>query len=321
MIVVITGGTGGAKFVQGLQSCVPAEELTCIVNTGDDLTWWGLHVSPDLDSITYALAGRLSRQRGWGVEGETFECLETMKQLGAPGWFQIGDRDLALHLTRTQMLREGKTLTEATAAIVRSFGVRSRVLPMSDARIETRIATDHRELSFQEYFVRERYQVPVHAVRFEGAATAKAAPGVVDAILAAEAVLIAPSNPITSIGPILAVPAIKQALQATAAAVGAVSPIVGGAAVSGPAGELMALRGLEVSALGIAASYRDFLDVLILDQRDASLAIAAEKLGLPAFCTQTLMHTDQDKMALAQASLRATLAARATLKPAGAAPR
>ena len=321
MIVVITGGTGGAKFVQGLQACVPAGELTCIVNTGDDLAWWGLHISPDLDSITYALAGRLSKQRGWGVEGDTFECLEAMKKLGAPGWFQIGDRDLAVHITRTGMLAAGKTLTQATADIAESFGIRSHILPMSDARIETRIATDHRELSFQEYFVRERYQVPVHAVRFEGAATAKAAPGVVDAILSAAAVLIAPSNPITSIGPILAVPAIKQALQATAAPVGAVSPIVGGAAVSGPAGELMALRGLEVSGLGIAAAYRDFLDLLVMDERDATLAPQAQRLGLAVLCTNTIMTTDQDKTSLAQAALQATLAAKSRLKPAGAAPR
>ncbi|HVP42261.1 MAG TPA: 2-phospho-L-lactate transferase [Terriglobales bacterium] len=318
MIVVITGGTGGAKFVQGIQSCMPPEELTCVVNTGDDLLCWGLHISPDLDSITYALAGLLSKQRGWGVEGDTFECLEVMKRLGAPAWFQLGDRDLALHISRTAMLAAGKTLSAATAAIAGSFGIRSRILPMADARVETRIATDHRELSFQEYFVRERYQVPVHAVRFEGAATSKAAPGVVDAILSADAVLIAPSNPITSIGPILAIPAIKQALQATAAPVGAVSPIVGGAAVSGPAGELMALRSLEVSGMGIAAAYRDFLDVLVLDERDAHLVPLAEKLGLGVLCTNSLMKTDGDKAALAQAALQATLASRSKLKPAAA---
>lgn len=320
MIVVITGGTGGAKFVQGMQSSLPAEELTCIVNTGDDLLWWNLHVSPDLDSITYALAGLLSKQRGWGVEGDTFECLEVMKKLGAPGWFQLGDRDLALHIRRTGMLAAGKTLSQATATIAESLGVRSRILPMSDARVETRIATDHRELDFQEYFVRERYQVPVHAVRFEGAAMAKAAPGVVEAILSAEAVLIAPSNPITSIGPILAIPAIKQALQATAAPVGAVSPIVGSAAVSGPAAELMAVRGLEVSALGVATAYRDFLDVLVLDERDSALVPQAKRLGLAVLCTNTLMKTDHDKTTLAQAALRATVSSR-KLKPAGAAQR
>ena len=307
MIVVLTGGTGGAKFVTGLQSCVPPEELTCIVNTGDDVEWWGLHVSPDLDSITYALAGLLSKERGWGVDGDTFECLKMMKQFGAPGWFQLGDRDLALHITRTRLLREGKTLTEVTAQIASTLGVRSRILPMSDSRVETRITTDRGELSFQEFFVRERYQVPVHAVRFEGAPGAKAAPGVVDAILSAKAVLIAPSNPITSIGPLLAIPAIKQALSATAAPVGAVSPIVGGAAVSGPAGELMKLRGLEVSPLGIARAYEDFLDVLVLDDQDKALERGATKMGVRAMTTNTIMKTSQDRTALAAAALQATM--------------
>ncbi len=309
MIVVITGGTGGAKFVQGVAACVPPGDLVCIVNTGDDVEWWGLHVSPDVDSITYALAGILSKDRGWGVEGDTFECLKVMANLEQPAWFQIGDRDLALHIARTRMLREGKSLTQATAAISSSFGIRSRVLPMTDARVETRIATDHRELSFQEYFVRERCRVPVHAVRFDGAAGAKAAPGVVDSILAADAVLIAPSNPITSIGPILSIPAIKQALMSTAAPVGAVSPIVGGAAVSGPAGELMALRGFEVSPRGIAQAYGDLLDVLVIDNRDAALAPELQKFDVRATCTNTIMKSMEDKTAVASSALKATLAA------------
>ena len=308
MIVVVTGGTGGAKFVTGLAACVPPEELTCIVNTGDDLECWGLHVSPDLDSITYALAGMLSKERGWGVDGDTFECLATMKKLGAAGWFQLGDRDLALHLTRTNLMRNGRSLSEATALMVAGLGVRSRVLPMSDSRVETRITTDRGELSFQEYFVRERYQVPVTAVRFDGAPQAKAAPGVVDAILSARAVLIAPSNPITSTGPILAVPAIKQALSATAAPVGAVSPIVGGAAVSGPAGELMAVRGLEVSPVGVARAYEDFLDVLVVDSRDTGYAGTLNKMGIHTASTNTLMKTDEDRAALAAATLEAALA-------------
>ncbi len=318
MIVVLTGGTGGAKFVQGMQACVPAEELVCVVNTGDDLEWWGLHVSPDLDSITYALAGLLSRERGWGVDGDTFECLAAMKRFGAPGWFQLGDRDLALHLTRTRMLAEGKTLTEATAALAASLGIQSRILPMTDARVETRIATERGELSFQEYFVRERYQVAAHAVHFDGAAGAKAAPGVVDAILHADAVLIAPSNPITSIGPILAIAAIKQALQATAAPVGAVSPIVGGAAVSGPAGDLMAMRGLRVSPAGIAQAYCEFLEVLLLDDRDAGEAPGIGRMGIATVCTNSMMKSDEDKRRLASAALQATLAAR---KNAAGAPR
>lgn len=310
MIVVITGGTGGAKFVTGLQSCIPAEDLVCIVNTGDDMDCWGLHISPDLDSITYAAAGLLSNDRGWGVENDTFECLAAMKQLGAPAWFQLGDRDLAVHITRTNMLRDGRSLSEATAHITEALGVRSRILPMSDSRVETRIAIEGGgELSFQEYFVRERYQVPVRAVRFDGAATAKAAPGVVDAILSAGAILIAPSNPITSIGPILAIPAIQRALVAAAAPVGAVSPIVGGAAVSGPAGELMALRGLDVSPLGIAHAYRDFLDVLIMDERDAALQAQAGRLGIRTLCTNTMMRTQEARAALASDALNATLAA------------
>ncbi len=308
MIVVITGGTGGAKFVQGMQACVPADELACIVNTGDDIHWWGLHVSPDVDSVLYALAGVLSQERGWGVEGDTFECLQVMKQMGAPGWFQLGDRDLALHLTRTEMLARGKTLSEATAAVAERLGVRSRILPMSDDRVETRIIAEGGELGFQEYSVRERHQVPVHAVRFDGAATAKAAPGVVDAILHADAVLIAPSNPITSIGPILAIPAIKQALCATSAPVAAISPIIGGAAVSGPAGELMRLRGLEVSPLGVAEAYRDFLDLLIADEKDSGLLAAIQKRGLRAVSTNSVMKNASDKRALAAFALDAARA-------------
>ena len=303
MIVVLTGGTGGAKFVEGVQACVGAEELTCIVNTGDDLQWWGLHISPDLDSITYAVSGLLSKERGWGVEGDTFECLERMKRLGEASWFQLGDRDLALHLTRTRMLRQGRTLSQATAALARAMGIRSHILPMTDDPVETRISTDGGELSFQEYFVRERHRVSVHAVRFAGAATAKAAPGVVESILAAEAVLIAPSTPITSVGPILAIPGIKQALGTTPAPVLAVSPIIGGEAVSGPAGELMRLHGFEVSPLGVAEAYRDFLDVLVADQRDSSLIGEGTRLGMRAECTNTLMRTAEDKRALASFAL------------------
>src|SRR5688572_16801602 len=213
MITVLTGGTGGAKFVQGLMQLVPQRELTLIVNTGDDLQWWGLHVSPDLDSITYALAGLLSRERGWGVNGDTFHCLEQMRRLGAPAWFQIGDCDLATHLARTHMLASGKSLAEATAELARGMGVEARTLPMSDDRVETRVQTASGELSFQEYFVRERYQPEPLAVRFIGTDAARPAPGVLDAIRDADAVLIAPSNPVTSIGPILAVPGIREALR------------------------------------------------------------------------------------------------------------
>ena len=302
MITVLTGGTGGAKFVQGLQQVLPAEELVAIVNTGDDLDWWGLHVSPDIDSVMYALAGSLSSERGWGIEGDTFSCLEWMKQLGAPGWFQLGDRDLATHLRRTQLLRAARSLNETTAEIANSLGVRSRIIPMSNDRVETRVLTSVGDLSFQEYFVRERYQVEVEQVRYAGADEAHAAPGVAEAILSAEAVFIAPSNPITSIGPMLAIGELHEALQKTSASIAAISPIVGGAPVSGPAGALMQAHGLPVSAEGIAQCYRDFLDILIIDKQDA--ASMPTRIGrVEVVAANTIMKRMEDKAALAWAAL------------------
>jgi LPPG:FO 2-phospho-L-lactate transferase len=299
MIVVLAGGTGGAKFVDGLKQLVPARELTVIVNTGDDLEWWGLHVSPDLDSIMYVLAGRLSKDRGWGVDGDTFECVEAMRRLGAPAWFNVGDRDLATHLMRTQLLASGRTLTQATAEIASAMEVQSRILPMSDARVETRVATPDGELSFQEYFVRERYRPEVRGVRFEGAEQASPAVGVLEAIGNADAIVLAPSNPITSIGPILAVPGIRKALRGTEAAVAAISPIVGGAAVSGPAGVLMSSQGLPVSIAGVAQAYADFLDLLVVDEHDAETAEALRRSGMQVHCAKTIMKTAEDKAALA----------------------
>jgi LPPG:FO 2-phospho-L-lactate transferase len=299
VIVVLTGGTGGAKFVDALRQLLPARQLTLIVNTGDDLVWWGLHVSPDLDSIMYVVAGMLSKDRGWGVDGDSFECLEAMRRMGAPAWFRVGDRDLATHLMRTQLLACGRTLTQATAEVAAALGVDSHILPMSDDRVETRVTTPDGELSFQEYFVRERYRPEVRGVRFLGANEASPAPGVLEAISKADAVVLAPSNPITSIGPILAVPGIRQALQETPAPVAAISPIVGGAAVSGPAGALMASQGLPVSIGGVAQAYADFLDLLMVDERDADAAEALGQSGLQVHCAHTIMKTVDDKAALA----------------------
>ncbi|HET7750471.1 MAG TPA: 2-phospho-L-lactate transferase [Terriglobales bacterium] len=299
MITVLTGGTGGAKFVDGLRQLLPPREVTLIVNTGDDLEWWGLHVSPDLDSIMYVLAGMLSKDRGWGVDGDTFECVEAMRRMGAPAWFNVGDRDLATHLMRTQLLASGCTLTQATAELAVALGVQSRILPMSDAQVETRVATPDRELSFQEYFVRERYRPEVRGVRFVGAERATPAPGVLEAISSAEAVVLAPSNPITSIGPILAVPGIREALRGTKAPVAAISPIVGGTAVSGPAGALMTSQRLPVSITGVAQAYAGFLDLLIVDERDTEAAQALRQSGLQVHCTQTIIKTPDDKAALA----------------------
>jgi LPPG:FO 2-phospho-L-lactate transferase len=303
MICVLTGGTGGAKFVDGLRQVMPAEEITLVVNTGDDLMWWGLYVSPDIDSITYVLSGMLSRERGWGVKGDTFLCLQAMGQLGEPTWFHTGDRDLAVHLLRSRLLAEGKTLSEATSVVCDKLGVRARILPMSDSRVETRIDTPIGELSFEEYFVRRWYQDPVKSVRFAGASDAEPAPGVIDAIVSADAVLLAPSNPITSIGPILEVPGIRDALSRARGKIAAVSPIVGAAPVAGPAGILMAAQGLPCSIAGVAQAYSDFLDVLICDTRDTRTAQALRSNSLGVHCTQTIMRSAEDKAALARAVL------------------
>ena len=279
MMVVFTGGTGGTKLVQGLQQIVSPEELTVVVNTGDDVEWWGLHVSPDIDSVLYGLADLLSKDRGWGVEGDSFRCLERMKQLGQPSWFSLGDLDLATHLTRTAMLRAGKTLSEATVELATRFGIRVRVLPMSDDRVSTMLDTAKGTLTFQEYFVRERHQVEVRAVSFEGAEDARPAPGVIESIEQADAIVFAPSNPVTSIGPILAVAGIRAALRRTSAPVIAVSPIVGGAAVSGPAGELMQMMGWPSTIAGVVQAYEDFLDVLVADESEP-LAISNQQSAI-----------------------------------------
>jgi LPPG:FO 2-phospho-L-lactate transferase len=307
VITILTGGTGGAKFVDGLRQMVAPEELTVIVNTGDDLLWWGLYVSPDLDSITYMLAGRLSQERGWGVKGDTFYCLQAMGQLGQPIWFHTGDRDIATHILRSKLLSDGKTLSEVTAEIAGRLGIKARILPMTNSRVETRVQTPIGELSFEEYFVQRWYQDPVESVRFAGASDAEPAPGVIDAIRGAEAVILAPSNPVSSIAPILAVPGIREALRESRARIAAVSPIVGGAAVSGPAGILMQAQGFPVSIAGVAEFYHDFLDLLVVDVQDSQMANELQKSGMRVHCTQTLMRTQEERLALARTVLELAL--------------
>jgi LPPG:FO 2-phospho-L-lactate transferase len=305
MIVVVTGGTGGTKLVQGLQQVIAPEDLTAIVNTGDDIEWWGLHVSPDIDSVLYGLAGLLSNGRGWGVDGDSFRCLERMKQLGQASWFSLGDLDLATHLTRTAMLEAGKSLSSATAELASRMGIRARVLPMSDDRISTMLDTAKGTLTFQEYFVRERHQIAVRRVRFEGAHRACPAPGVTESIATAEAIIFAPSNPVTSIGPILAVPGIRYALRRAKATIAAVSPIVGGEAVSGPAGALMKMMGWASDITGVAKAYEGFLDVLIADRIDEGSAAAVRTDSLRVVCTNTIMNSRDDKRELARVALEA----------------
>ena len=309
MIVVLTGGTGGAKLVQGVDHVVRPENLTVIVNTGDDIDWWGLHISPDVDSVLYALADALSAERGWGLENDSFRCLERMARLGQPSWFSLGDLDLATHLARTNLLRGGKSLSAVTAELAHRMGVRTQVLPMSDDRVATMIETPAGTLNFQEYFVHKRHQVEVRAVHFDGADQARPAPGVIEGIESAEAVILAPSNPVTSIGPILAVPGIRDALRRTSAAVTAVSPIVGGAAVSGPAAVLMRRKGWPSTIAGVAQAYEDFLDVLIVDLADHADADHLREGDLHVLCANTIMKSLEDKQELARFTLHAALQA------------
>lgn len=293
--------------MDGLRQVVDPEDLTIIVNTGDDLLWWGLYVSPDIDSIIYMLSGKLSQERGWGVRGDTFHCLNAMGQLGQETWFNTGDRDLATHILRSKMLADGKTLTEVTAEMAGVLGIKSCVLPMSDSRVETRVLTPIGELSFEEYFVKRWYQDPVESVRFVGASDAEPAPGVIDAIRSADVILLAPSNPVTSIAPILAVPGIREALRESRARTVAVSPIIQGSAVSGPAGILLEADGFEVSIAGVAEFYQDFLDLLIADSQDEVAAGVLRQSGVRVHCTSTIMRTNADRVALAQVVLDAAM--------------
>jgi LPPG:FO 2-phospho-L-lactate transferase len=304
-VVALAGGTGAAKLLRGLATCVAPHDLTVIGNTGDDTEVWGLSISPDLDTVTYALAGMLDVERGWGLAGETFNCLAAMAAHGADTWFNLGDRDLATHLMRTRALREGRTLSTVTARLAADFGVAARILPMSDDPVRTMIRTPAGRLTFQEYFVREKALVEVVAVDYEGATSARPAPGVLEAIRAADVVVVCPSNPVTSVGPILAVPGIVDALSTTAAPVVGVSPIIGGAAVSGPAGALMRVRGLAVSPLGIAAAYAPWLRRLLIDPRDRAGVADLARAGVEADLVDIVMTSRAHEAALARRVLDA----------------
>jgi LPPG:FO 2-phospho-L-lactate transferase len=304
-VTALAGGTGAAKLLRGLTACLAPHELTVIGNTGDDTEVWGLHVSPDLDTVTYALAGLLDVARGWGRIDETFHCLEAMGVVGGSTWFSLGDRDLATHLARTAALHGGATLSAITARLAARFGVTARILPMSDEPVRTFVTTTTARLTFQEYFVRDRAAGDVVAVEYAGAPASRPAPGVVDAITGAEVVVVCPSNPVTSVGPILAVPGVAAALAATRAPVVGVSPIVGGAPVSGPAGRLMQARGLDVSPLGVAAAYAPWLGTLLIDERDRDAAPALERAGVRAVPGDVMMTDRAREVALARRVLQA----------------
>jgi len=304
-VAMLAGGVGAAKFLQGLINLVSPEDLSCVVNTGDDIVLHGLHISPDLDIITYTLANIVDKQKGWGVHQDTFNCFEALRGLGSDEWFRLGDKDLATHLYRSELLTSGLSLSEATAVLCQRLGVRSRVFPMTNDKFETWIRTDEGWMHFEEYYVRRGCRGEVRGVELRGAVTAKPSPGTLEALANADLVIVAPSNPIVSIGTILAVNGVRETLQQRVKPVVAISPIVAGAPLKGPADRLMVYHGLEVSPKGVAELYKDFLDRLILDHADEELIDDITSMGIEVVATNTVMRTPEDKVRLAETALTA----------------
>ena len=301
-VLALAGGVGGAKLVLGLTRLLDPHRLTIVVNTGDDETFHGLHVSPDLDTMLYTLAGMSNPETGWGIAGETFAALEMLSRYGAETWFNLGDRDLATHIRRTQLLRQGMTLSEVTAELGDRLGLSHRITPMSDDPVRTWLATDKGDLAMQEYFVRHRSEPVVSALHCRGAGVAKPAPDFASALEQSDLVVLCPSNPLLSTGPILAIPGVVEALSSKKPGRlrVAVSPIIGGEAVRGPAAKIMRELGREASCIGVASLYRDICDIFVIDEQDADSAPAIEKLGIQPLVAPTIMHTESDKVALAR---------------------
>jgi len=305
MITALAGGVGAARFLTGLVRLVSAKDLSIIVNTGDDIELFGLHISPDIDIIMYTLAGIVDEEKGWGIRGDTFHCLEALRRYNPEAWFALGDKDLATHMFRTSLLKRGIKLSEVTAEISHALRLTVTILPMTDDKFETRIVTEVGSIHFQEYLVERRAQDEVLGVEFLGATTAKPAVGVVESIMEAERVIICPSNPVVSIGTILAVNGVRDALRHTDAKKVAVSPIIAGAPVRGPADKLLRGLGLEVSAYSVAKLYADFIDTFVIDTADAAEKNRIEKLGIEVKVTNTIMRSLEDKIRLAKAVLEA----------------
>src|SRR5574337_1174537 len=303
MIVALAGGVGASKLLLGLAQVIDPAQLTVIVNTADDLTLHDLTICPDLDTVTYTLAGVADQERGWGIAGDTFNALSWLGRYGREDWFNLGDRDLATHLHRSALLNDGRTLAEVTDLIRRTLSVRATILPMSNERVSTLVLTDHGPQPFQTYLVRDGARHAVRGVIFDGIEQSQPVPGVLEAIEGADGIIICPSNPIVSIGPILAVPGIREALSTTKAPIVAISPVVGGRSLKGPTDKFLAGLGHEVSALAVAQLYQDFLDLFIVDRLDTDLLPAIEALPLKARTTETIMNTPERKIALAKEAL------------------
>jgi LPPG:FO 2-phospho-L-lactate transferase len=298
-VVALAGGVGAARFLRGLVRVLPPESVTVVVNTADDVERHGLWVSPDVDSVVYTLADLHDAERGWGLRDETWNALEMLRHYGEEAWFQLGDRDLATHIWRSQRRRAGEPLSAITARQCVALGVPVRVLPMSDDVVTTYVTcAGLGELHVQEYFVRERCEPAIEAIRFAGAERARPAPGVLEAVAAADAVVVCPSNPVMSIAPILAIPGMRSALRGVPQGI-AVTPIVGGAALKGPAAAMLAQQGVEVSPVGVAGLYADFCQMMVVDRRDAALAPRVEALGLRPVVAETVMDRVEIAVALA----------------------
>ena len=307
-VAVLAGGVGAARFLDGLVRVVAPTDVTAIVNVGDDMEWSGLHISPDLDTVTYTLADLVNPETGWGLRGESRRTLDRLSALGGPDWFMIGDLDLATHLYRTHRLSQGDPLSTITRDLTRRLGLELAITPVTDDRLRTVVQTDSGELAFQDYFVRRRAADPVLSLRFDGANSSSPAPGVIDSLQEADVIVIAPSNPFLSIDPLLSVPGVRDAVTSRAAPVVAISPIIGGQAVKGPAADILQSLGHDVSALGVARIYGSLADVFILDEEDASLASEIEaETGMRVVVMATLMKDVETKMALASGTLKVAL--------------
>jgi LPPG:FO 2-phospho-L-lactate transferase len=304
MIVALAGGVGGAKLAHGLYKQPLAGELTVIVNTADDFDLWGLRVMPDADTVLYTLAGVANAQTGWGIADDTFATLGMLARYGEETWFQVGDRDFATHIKRTRLLRDGRSYTEVVGALAEALNIRAAILPMCDTPVATVVRTPDGELAFQDYFVRRRHADEVLGVRFVGIEEARAPAPVRAAVASAEVIVLCPSNPIVSIGPILAVPGLREALAQSRAPKVAVSPIVGGRALKGPADRMLAGLGEEVSAFGVASHYRELLNGIVIDTLDADDATRIEAMGMRVHVTDTIMRTEDDRVRLAADVIR-----------------
>ena len=305
MIAALAGGVGAARFLDGLARVIPPKNIFVIGNTGDDAEIHGLHISPDLDTVTYTLAGLADPVRGWGLRGDTFHNLEALRGFGAETWFQLGDRDLATHLFRTERMRAGAKLSDVTREITAAVEVKSTIVPMSDDPVRTMVQTKNGLLEFQEYFVRRRAKDAVRGILFYGSEQAKPAPGVLEAIVRANAVIFCPSNPLISIGPILSLPGVRAALETRSGPSAAISPIVGGRALKGPAAKMMRGLKLSASALGVARLYQGIVNVFIVDKEDEAVAAKIESLGMKVVVTDTIMSGVSKKKALARAVMKA----------------